>query len=72
MTTLQMNAELFRAMSEIAEDEALMAKLLKYVRKLAVKPNKKTLGAIEEARCGKYAGVVDTSSVEAMTKSILG
>lgn len=36
------------------------------------KPNKKTLGAIEEARSGKYAGVVDASSVEAMTKSILG
>lgn len=31
-----------------------------------------TLEALHEAREGKYAGVVDTSSVEAMTRSILG
>ena len=30
-----MNAELFRAMGEIADDETLMAKVLKYVKKLA-------------------------------------
>jgi hypothetical protein len=35
-------------------------------------PNPDTLKAIEEARSGKYAGTVDTSSIEAMTKSILG
>ena len=35
-------------------------------------PNAETLAAIEEARSGKFAGVVDTSSIEAMTKSILG
>ena len=35
-------------------------------------PNADTLAAIEETRSGKYAGVVDTSSIEAMTKSILG
>lgn len=35
-------------------------------------PNADTLAAIEETRQGKYAGVVDTSSIEAMTKSILG
>lgn len=35
-------------------------------------PNADTLEAIEETRQGKYAGVVDTSSIEAMTKSILG
>ena len=29
-----------------------------------------TLEAIEDARNGKYAGVVDTSSVDAMTRSI--
>ena len=37
MTSLEMNAELFRAMSEIADDEALMAKLLKYAKRLAAK-----------------------------------
>ena len=37
MTALQMNAELFRQLSIIAEDEALMAKMLKYAKKLAAK-----------------------------------
>ena len=37
MTTLQLNAELYRAMGEIADDETLMAKVLKYVKKLAAK-----------------------------------
>lgn len=35
MTTLQLNAELYRAMGEIADDETLMKKVLKYVKKLA-------------------------------------
>ena len=48
MTALQMNAELFRAMSEIADDEALMAKLLKYARKLAKKKEDPTLMSKEE------------------------
>jgi uncharacterized short protein YbdD (DUF466 family) len=48
MTTLQMNAELFRAMSEIADDEALMAKVLKYVRKLAARKEDPTLMSKEE------------------------
>ena len=33
--TTQLNAELFHAMSIIAEDEKLMAKVLKYVKRLA-------------------------------------
>ncbi len=33
-------------------------------------PNANTLEAIEEARQGKYAGVVDTSSFEAFKKSM--
>ena len=37
MTAVQMNAELFRAMGEIADDETMMAKVLKYVKKLAAK-----------------------------------
>jgi hypothetical protein len=43
MTTLQLNAELYRAMGEIADDEALMTKVLKYVKKLAAKKNDSTL-----------------------------
>ena len=35
MTTIELNAELFRTMGEIADDETLMTKLLKYAKKLA-------------------------------------
>ena len=37
MTTLQLNAELYRQLSIIAEDESLMTKLLKYAKKLTAK-----------------------------------
>jgi hypothetical protein len=33
-------------------------------------PNEETLEAIEEARAGKYAGRIDTSSMEAFRKSL--
>ena len=39
MTALELNAELYRAMGEIANDETLLAKVLKYVKGLA--PSKK-------------------------------
>ncbi len=35
MTAIQLNAELYRAMGEIADDEDLMKKVLQYVKKLA-------------------------------------
>lgn len=37
MTALQLNAELFRELSIIAEDESLMQKALKYLKKLSAK-----------------------------------
>lgn len=40
MTAIQMNAELFRQLSIIAEDEGLMAKMLKYAKKLTAKKEK--------------------------------
>ena len=40
MTTLQLNAEFYRAMGEIADDETLMAKALKYIKKLAASQKK--------------------------------
>lgn len=43
MTAYEMNAELFRAMAEIADDETLMEKVLKYVKSLI--PAKKTPSA---------------------------
>ena len=35
MTALELNAELYHAMGEIADDETWMKKVLKYVKKLA-------------------------------------
>ena len=48
MTALQMNAELFRTMSVIAEDEGLMTKLLKYAKKLVAKKEDPTQMTKEE------------------------
>jgi hypothetical protein len=40
MTALELNAEIYRAMGKIANDETLLAKVLKYIKGLA--PAKKT------------------------------
>ena len=48
MTAVQLNAEVLRAMSEIADDEALMSKLLKYIKKLSAKKEDPTLMTKEE------------------------
>ena len=48
MTTIELNAELYRAMGEIADDETLLAKVLKYVKKLAAKKTDPTLMTKEE------------------------
>ena len=48
MTAIQMNTELFRTLSEIADDETLMTKLLKYAKKLAAKKQDSTLMTKEE------------------------
>ena len=37
MTALQLNAELFRELSIIAEDESMMQKAVKYLKKLTAK-----------------------------------
>ena len=37
MTALQLNAELFRQLSIVAEDESLMEKAVKYLKKLTAK-----------------------------------
>ena len=43
MTALQLNAELYRAMGVIADDETLMTKVLRYVKRLAAKREDPTL-----------------------------
>ena len=48
MTALQMNAELFRSLGVIAEDEELMAKAVKYLKRLAAKKEDLTLLTREE------------------------
>lgn len=42
MTTMQMNAELLRNMSIIAEDESLLKRASKYLRKLVAEKEDKT------------------------------
>lgn len=48
MTAIEMNAELFRQLSIIAEDEGLMAKMLKYAKKLTAKKQDPTLMTKED------------------------
>ena len=48
MTAIQLNSELFFAMSKIASDEGLMMKLLKYAKKLAAQKEDETLMSKEE------------------------
>ena len=48
MTASQLNAELFRAMGKIADDETLMKKVLNYVKRLAAKKEDPTLMTKEE------------------------
>ena len=48
MTVLQLNAELYRAMGEIADDENLLKKVLKYVKKLTAQKPDSTLMSREE------------------------
>ena len=48
MTALQLNSELFFALGKIANNEGLMKKLLKYVKKLAASQEDETLVSKEE------------------------
>ena len=48
MATTQLNAEFYRNMSIIAEDEALTNKLMKYLRKLVAEKEDPTLMTKEE------------------------
>ena len=48
MTTVQLNAEVYRTMGVIAEDEGLLKQALKYLKKLATKKQDDTLMTKEE------------------------
>jgi C4-type Zn-finger protein len=62
MTTVQLNAEVYRTMGVIAEDEGLLRQALKYLKKLAAKKQDETLmtreqffARVDEAKHGKSA-----------------
>ena len=48
MTAIQLNAEIYRALGTIAEDESLLARAAKYLKKLAAKKEDPTLMTKEE------------------------
>ena len=49
MTALELNAQIWRSIAEIADDESLMKQLAKYLKKLAAKKEKdETLVSKEE------------------------
>jgi len=71
--TLRLNEKLLLRLREKA-DKANMS-LNDYVEGILLdsvytEPNEDTIEAINEARSGKYAGVVNTSSAEAFWKSL--
>lgn len=74
MTAVQMNAEILRNMSIIAEDEHLMRRAAKYLRKLAAEKEDSNLFTKDEffARVDKASEETSTefASVEELDKYI--
>lgn len=74
MTAIQMNAEILRNMSIIAEDERLLKRAAKYLRKLAAEKEDPTLFTKEEffARIdkAKEGPAMEFTSVEELDKYI--
>jgi hypothetical protein len=74
MTAVQMNAEILRNMSIIAEDERLMNRVAKYLRKLVAEKGDPTLLTKEEflARIdkAKEGPAMEFTSVEELDKYI--
>ena len=74
MTAVQMNAEILRNMSIIAEDERLMIRVAKYLRKLVAEKEDPTLLTKEEflARIdkAKEGPAMEFTSVEELDKYI--
>ena len=48
MTAIQLNAEIYRALGVIAEDETLLDRAAKYLKKLAAKKEDETLMSRQE------------------------
>ncbi|MBQ7870419.1 MAG: hypothetical protein IJ355_08855 [Prevotella sp.] len=60
MTTMQLNAEIYRSLSVIAENESLMKRAAKYLKKLAAQKEDDTLMTKEE-----YFAKIDESLQQA-------
>ena len=71
MTAIQLNAEIYRTMGIIAEDENLMKQALKYLKKLATKKKEdETLmteeqffARVDKAKQGKYAAMLPNENL---------
>lgn len=69
MTTIELNAELYRAMGEIANDKSLLEKVLVFVKSL--KPTSETTGERKssiESVAGSWADMDDKMLDAALTK----
>lgn len=77
MTALQMNAEILRNMSIIAEDEHLLRRAAKYLRKLAAEKEDPTrftkeefFARIDKAKEGPSYELMDGETIEDLIKRI--
>ena len=73
-----MNAEIYRAMSVIAEDEGLLKQALKYLKKLAAKKEVDTsmtkedfFKRVDEAKNGPIYELADGESMDDLIKRVL-
>lgn len=70
MNALQLNAEIYRTMGTIADDEGLLRQALKYIKKLASKKQDETLMTkeeffqrIDQAKKGKCAEMLPNENL---------
>ncbi len=74
MTALQLNAEIYRSLGIIAEDESMLAKVAGYVRRLARQMNQDPslmskeafFARVDEAKKGKTYSMLPGESLEQM------
>lgn len=81
MTTMQLNAEIYRSLSIIAENENLMKRAAKYLKKLATQEKDETLmtkeeffakidESLQQAREGKVVTFDNTADMNAWLNSL--
>lgn len=70
MTAIQLNAEIYRTMGGIAEDEGLLRQALKYLKKLASKKQNEALmtkedffARVDRAKQGKAAAMLPNENL---------